>query len=58
MLLVYNPIKKESTYILDGAERSTGVEILNIPASYSGDTVEIYICLLLQQMVKYQIVVI
>jgi len=42
MLLVYNPGKKESTYILGGVDRSTGLEVLNIPTSYSGDTVEIF----------------
>lgn len=42
MLLVYNPVKKESIYILDGATRSAGSETLIIPNTYSGDTVEMY----------------
>lgn len=42
MLLVYNPVKKESIYILDGESRSSGSEILTIPSTYSGDTVEMY----------------
>ena len=42
MLLVYNPIKKESTIILDGATRSVGSDTVNIPFTYSGDTLEMY----------------
>lgn len=43
MLLVYNPAKKESTYILDGAERSTEQEVVSIPSSYAGDEVQLFI---------------
>jgi len=42
MLLVYNPSKRESTIILDGATRSVGADSVNIPFTYSGDTLEIY----------------
>lgn len=42
MLLVYNPSKKESTYILDGADRSAGTQTVLIPNSYVGDTVELF----------------
>lgn len=42
MLLAYNPAKKESIYILEGASRSAGSEILTIPNAYSGDTLEMY----------------
>lgn len=42
MLLVYNPIKNESTYQLAGAERITGTDVLTIPNTYAGDTVELF----------------
>ena len=42
MLLVYNPIKNESTYQLAGAERITGTDVLVIPNTYAGDTVELF----------------
>lgn len=42
MLLVYNPIKNESTYQLAGAERMTGTDVLIIPNTYAGDTVELF----------------
>ena len=42
MLLVYNPSKKESTYILDGSDRSAGTQTVSIPSSYAGDTVELF----------------
>ncbi len=42
MLLVYNPSKKESTYILAGSERTASSEIVLIPNTYSGDTVELF----------------
>jgi len=42
MLLVYNPIKKESIYVLDGAIRTAGTQILTIPNTYAGDTVELF----------------
>ncbi|WBX70367.1 DUF6266 family protein [Tenacibaculum retecalamus] len=43
MVLVYNPSKKESMYILDGRVRIVGSEVVNIPATYAGDTVEMFI---------------
>ncbi|WP_288955762.1 DUF6266 family protein [uncultured Polaribacter sp.] len=43
MVLVYNPQKRESIYILDGADRTVGVQDITIPNSYSGDTVHFYI---------------
>jgi len=42
MLLVYNPSKKESISILDGADRSVGTDTVTIPNTYSGDTVELF----------------
>tara|TARA_R110002049_G_scaffold4377_15_gene30599 strand:- start:8002 stop:8646 length:645 start_codon:yes stop_codon:yes gene_type:complete len=42
MLLVYNPIKKESITILDGANRSVGSDVVSIPESYAGDTLQLY----------------
>ncbi|MDG1422707.1 MAG: DUF6266 family protein [Flavobacteriaceae bacterium] len=42
MLLVYNPIKKESISILNGNSRSSMSQTLTIPASYTGDTVEVF----------------
>lgn len=42
MLLVYNPMKNESTYQLAGADRITGSEVLVIPNTYAGDTVELF----------------
>ncbi len=42
MVLVYNPSKKESIYILDGAERTTGTQVVSLPNSYTGDSVELF----------------
>jgi hypothetical protein len=42
MVLVYNPDKKESVYILDGADRTTGSQIVSIPSSYVGDVVQLF----------------
>ena len=42
MLLIYNPIKKESITILDGANRSIGSEVVSVPVSYAGDTLHMY----------------
>jgi len=42
MLLVYNPSKKESISILEGADRSVGSETVVIPNTYAGDTVELF----------------
>ncbi|UKM63890.1 DUF6266 family protein [Flavobacteriaceae bacterium GSB9] len=42
MLLVYNPTKKESISQLEGAARTVGTEIVNIPATYTGDNVELF----------------
>ncbi|REG87876.1 DUF6266 family protein [Winogradskyella sediminis] len=42
MVLVYNPGKKESMYILDGADRTTGSQTITIPSTYAGDTVELF----------------
>jgi hypothetical protein len=43
MLLVYNPSKKESISILDGADRTVGSQVVTIPNTYAGDTVELFI---------------
>ncbi|QXP74661.1 hypothetical protein H0I31_00675 [Tenacibaculum sp. AHE15PA] len=42
MVLVYNPSKKESMYILEGTRRIIGSEVVNIPATYAGDAVEMF----------------
>ncbi len=42
MVLVYNPSKKESIYILDGADRTVGSQVVTIPNTYAGDTVELF----------------
>ncbi|MGY6648034.1 DUF6266 family protein [Wenyingzhuangia sp. IMCC45574] len=42
MLLVYNPTRKESVIVKDGADRSTGSESVSIPTSFAGDTVELF----------------
>ena len=42
MLLVYNPSKKESISLLDGADRTVGSQIVSIPTTYAGDTVELF----------------
>ncbi|HEY9185596.1 MAG TPA: DUF6266 family protein [Salegentibacter sp.] len=42
MVLVYNPSKKESVYILEGADRTAGAESVSIPSTYAGDTIEMY----------------
>ena len=42
MVLAYNPSKKESIYILDGAARSITSQLLTLPTSYSGDTIQLF----------------
>ncbi len=42
MLLVYNPSKKESMSLTDGADRTAGSQIVAIPTTYAGDTVELF----------------
>ncbi len=42
MVLVYNPSKKESMYILDGAVRTASSQVVTIPDTYAGDTVELF----------------
>jgi len=42
MVVAYNPSKKESIYILDGADRAVGSQVLTIPASYAGETIELF----------------
>ena len=43
MVLVYNPGKKESMYVLNGADRTVGSQDVSIPTIYAGDTVELFI---------------
>lgn len=43
MVLAYNPKKRESAYILDGADRSIRQQVLSIPSSYTGDEIHFYI---------------
>lgn len=42
MLLVYNPLKKESISVLDGNVRTAGSQTVVIPNTYSGDSVELF----------------
>lgn len=42
MVLVYNPSKKESIYILDGALRTAETQSISIPNTYAGDTIEMF----------------
>jgi hypothetical protein len=42
MVLAYNPSKKESTYNLGGAQRSITSQILTLPTSYTGDTIQLF----------------
>ncbi|QFZ54491.1 hypothetical protein FEZ18_06630 [Oceanihabitans sp. IOP_32] len=42
MVLVYNPSKKESVSILNGADRTVGSQVITIPNTYAGDTVELF----------------
>lgn len=42
MVLAYNPSKKESIYLLDGAIRTATTQVLTLPASYTGDTIELF----------------
>lgn len=42
MLLVYNPSKKESIYVLAGPVRTAGIGVVDVPVTYSGDTVQLF----------------
>ena len=42
MVLAYNPSKKESIYLLDGAIRTATTQVLTLPVSYTGDTIELF----------------
>ena len=42
MVLAYNPLKKESIFLLDGAIRTVTTQILALPISYTGDTIELF----------------
>ncbi|RCS26473.1 hypothetical protein DUT90_11995 [Polaribacter sp. WD7] len=42
MVLAYNQSKKESIYILDGAQRSVTSQVLILPTSYTGDTIQLF----------------
>jgi hypothetical protein len=43
LLAVVNPAKSEAVFDAAGAERSEGTQSLNIPADWSGDSVEAYL---------------
>lgn len=43
LLLVYNPVKNRSVYLLQGNSRSDAGAVLNVPANFSGDEVHCYI---------------
>ena len=42
MVLAYNAEKKESIYLLDGAIRTTTSQVLSLPTSYTGDTIQLF----------------
>lgn len=42
MLLVCNPSKKESIYKLEGVLRTVGSQVIAIPNSYAGDSVQLF----------------
>lgn len=59
MLLVYNPSKKESISLTDGADRTVGTQIVAIPTTYAGDTVELFMAFITADgSPKYQTVLI
>jgi len=43
LLVVYNPEKNETVFILDGDTRAAGSQDVVVPANYSGDTVQTYV---------------
>jgi len=43
MVLVINPTKNEAVFILDGAVRTAGTQNVDVPANYSGDTIQAFI---------------
>lgn len=43
MVLVYNPVKNEAVYLIDGIYRSTESQTLTVPNLYSCDTVYAFI---------------
>jgi hypothetical protein len=43
MAVVYNPLKGESVFITGGALRSDLTQVIQIPTSYSGDELEMFI---------------
>jgi hypothetical protein len=43
MLVAFNPTDKSATYVTAGADRSTGNATLQVPSTFSGDNVEVYI---------------
>ncbi len=43
LLLVYNPVKDMAIFDTAGASRSTGTQILSVPAEFAGDDVEAFI---------------
>jgi hypothetical protein len=46
LLVVYNPTKKNAVVSTQGAERSAGEQVVNVPANYSGGTVHTWIAFL------------
>ncbi|AOW17114.1 hypothetical protein LPB03_06415 [Polaribacter vadi] len=42
MIIAYNPSKKESISLLDGAQRSATTQTLILPTSYTGDNVQLF----------------
>jgi hypothetical protein len=42
MIVAYNPSKKESISLLDGAQRSATTQTLTLPTSYTGENVQLF----------------
>lgn len=49
MVLVYNPSRKESMYVLKGAERTVGTQTVTIPGTYTGETLELFIAFISEE---------
>ena len=43
ILVVYNPVKKKAVNVLGGNTRTSGSQVITLPASFSGDEVQCYI---------------
>ncbi|MEO8795919.1 MAG: DUF6266 family protein [Daejeonella sp.] len=43
VILVYNEIQSQYVFTLDGADRQSGTDVLNLPADFAGDMVQVWI---------------